>query len=91
VKENRGIDYLIDWTERFVADQKINTFYVDLAANVRYQRRPEFNGTEKIYTLADLRRFGDFCRDHFSFRRDSCFRASRNRRVGQASSGALVD
>ncbi|MCL4204103.1 MAG: hypothetical protein KJ000_16595 [Pirellulaceae bacterium] len=65
VQENRGIDYLIDWTERFVADQKINTFYIDLAANVRYQRRPEFNGSEKIYTLADLRRFGDFCRDHF--------------------------
>lgn len=65
VRENRGIDWLIDWTERFVADQKVNTLYIDLAANVRYARRPEFNGTEKIYSLEDLRRFGDFCRDRF--------------------------
>jgi len=65
VKENRGIDYLIDWTERFVADQKVNTLYIDLSRSVKYVRRPEFNGTERIYTLEDLRRYGDFCRDHF--------------------------
>ena len=65
VRENRGIDYLIDWTDRFVAGNKFNTLYIDLSANVRYERRPEFNGSEKIYSLDDLRRFGDFCRDHF--------------------------
>lgn len=65
VRENRGIDYLIDWTDRFVAGNKFNTFYIDLSANVRYERRPEFNGSEKIYSLEDLRRFGAFCRDHF--------------------------
>jgi hypothetical protein len=65
VRENRGIDYLIDWTDRFVAGNKFNTLYIDLSANVRYERRPEFNGSEKIYSLDDLRRFGEFCRDHF--------------------------
>lgn len=65
VRENRGIDYLIDWTDRFVAGHKFNTFYIDVSANVRYERRPEFNGSEKIYSLAELRRLGDFCRDHF--------------------------
>jgi hypothetical protein len=65
VRENRGIDYLIDWTDRFVAGNKFNTLYIDLSANVRYQRRPEFHGSEKIYSLDDLRRFGQFCRDHF--------------------------
>jgi len=65
VRENRGIDYLIDWTDRFVAGNKFNTLYIDLSANVRYQRRPEFDGSEKIYSLDDLRRFGQFCRDHF--------------------------
>ena len=65
VRENRGIDYLIDWTDRFIAGNKINTLYIDLSANVRYQRRPEFNGSERIYSLEDLRRFGDFCRDRF--------------------------
>ncbi|HUT94638.1 MAG TPA: glycoside hydrolase family 20 zincin-like fold domain-containing protein [Thermoguttaceae bacterium] len=65
VRENRGIDYLIDWTDRFVAGNKYNTLYIDLSANVRYERRPEFNGSEKIYSLDDLRRFGQFCRDHF--------------------------
>jgi len=65
VREKRGIEYLIDWTERFVAGNKFNTLYIDFAANVRYERRPEFDGSEKLYTLADLRRFGRFCRDHF--------------------------
>ena len=65
VRENRGIDYLIDWTDRFVAGCKFNTLYIDLSSNVRYERRSEFDGTEKIYSLADLRRFGQFCRDHF--------------------------
>ncbi len=65
VRENRGIDYLIDWTDRFVAGNKFNTLFIDLSANVRYRRRPEMNGSEKIYSLDDLRRFGRFCRDHF--------------------------
>jgi hypothetical protein len=65
VRENRGIDYLIDGTDRFVAGNKFNTLCIDLSANVRYRRRPEFNGPEKIYSLDDLRRFGQFCRDHF--------------------------
>lgn len=65
VRENRGIDYLLDWTDRFVAGNKFNTFYIDFSANVRYERRPEFSGSEKIYSLADLRRFGQFCRDRF--------------------------
>jgi hypothetical protein len=65
VRENRGIDYLIDWTDRFIVGNKINVLFIDLAANVRYERRSEFNGTERVYSLADLRRFGDFCRDHF--------------------------
>jgi hypothetical protein len=65
VRENRGIDYLIDWTDRYVAGNKFNTFYIDFSANVRYRRRPEFNGSEKIYSLDDLRRFGQFCRDRF--------------------------
>ena len=65
VGEKRGIEYLIDWTDRFIAGNKINTLFIDLSAVVRYERRPEFNGTERIYSLADLRRFGQFCRDHF--------------------------
>ena len=65
IREKRGIEYLIDWTDRFVAGNKFNTFYIDFSANIRYQRRPEFDGSEKLYTLDDLRRFGQFCRDHF--------------------------
>ncbi|NOX56839.1 MAG: hypothetical protein GXP27_20845 [Planctomycetes bacterium] len=56
---------MIDWTDRFVAANKFNTLFIDLSANVRYRRRPEMNGSEKIYSLEDLRRFGRFCRDHF--------------------------
>ena len=65
LKENRGIDFLIEWTDRFVAGNKLNVFFLDLSAVTFYQRRPEFDGTEKLYTLTDLRRFGQFCRDHF--------------------------
>jgi len=65
VGEKRGIEYLIDWTDRFIAGNKINTLFIDLSAVVRYERRPEFNGTERLYSLADLRRFGQFCRDRF--------------------------
>ena len=65
VRENRGIEYLMDWTDRFVAGNKFNTFYIDFSANVRYERRPEINGSEKLYSLDDLRRFGRFCRDRF--------------------------
>ena len=65
VKEKRGIDYLIEWTDRCVAGNKFNLFYLDISANVQYQRRPEFNSSDKLYSLADLRRFAQFCRDRF--------------------------
>ena len=65
LKENRGIDYLIEWTERFVAGNKLNVFFIDLSANTIYERRPECNGNQRSYSLADLKRFGKFCRDRF--------------------------
>jgi hypothetical protein len=63
--DNRGIAYLMDWTDRFVAGTKSNVLFIDFSALVRYERRPEFNGVERIYSLDDLRRFGAFCRDRF--------------------------
>lgn len=63
--EVRSIDYLIDWVDRFMVDQKMNLFYCDLSAMVRYRRRSEFSGKERIYSLDDLRKLGDFCHDHF--------------------------
>ncbi len=65
IRENRGIEYLMEWTDRFVAGNKLNVLFVDISALIRYKRRPEFDGTERIYSLDDLRRFGRFCRDRF--------------------------
>jgi hypothetical protein len=65
LKENRGIDFLIEWTDRFIAGNKLNVFFLDISAVTFYRRRPEFDGTERLYTLDDLRRFGQFCRDRF--------------------------
>jgi len=65
LNENRGIDFLVEWTDRFVAGNKLNVFFLDLSAVTFYERRPEFNGSEKMYTLDDLRKFGQFCRDNF--------------------------
>lgn len=64
-KDNFGIEYMMEWTERFVAGQKANVLFWDLSSRVRYERRPEFNGSERIYSLEDLERFGQFCRDRF--------------------------
>ncbi len=64
VKEKRGIEYLMDWVDRFVTGNKLNLFYLDMSA-VQYERRPEFNGREKLYSLDDLRKLGVFCRDRF--------------------------
>jgi len=63
--DDRGIAYLMDWADRFVAGTKSNVLFIDLSPLVRYKRRPEFNGSERLYSLDDLRRFGDFCRDRF--------------------------
>ena len=65
VRENRGIEYLMEWTDRFVAGNKLNVLFLDISALVKHKRRPEFNGTERIYSLDDLRRFSAFCRDRF--------------------------
>lgn len=64
-KDNFGIEYMMEWTDRFVAGQKANVLFWDLSSRVRYKRRPEFNGSERIYSLEDLERFGQFCRDRF--------------------------
>jgi hypothetical protein len=63
--DNRGMAYLMDWADRFVAGTKSNVLFIDFAALIRYKRRPEFNGTERIYSLDGLRQFGQFCRDRF--------------------------
>ena len=65
LEEDRGIDFLIEWTDRFVAGNKLNVFFIDLSANTIYERRPDCNGSQRSYTLADLKRFGQVCRDHF--------------------------
>jgi glycosyl hydrolase family 20 len=64
-KEVRSVDYLIDWANRFIAGNKLNRWWLDVAALVKLKRRPEFNGTERIYTLDDMRKLADFCRDRF--------------------------
>ncbi len=64
-QEVRSIEYLMDWTDRMVAENKYNTLFLDVSGAVRFERRPEFNGPEKIYTLDDIRRLAQFCRERF--------------------------
>ncbi|NQT86815.1 hypothetical protein HQ560_08635 [bacterium] len=64
-KDDLGIEYMMEWTDRFVAGQKANVLFWDLSSRVRYKRRPEFNGAERVHSLEDLKRFGQFCRDRF--------------------------
>lgn len=65
LRENYGIRYLMDWTERWVAGQKANILCLDLSSGIRYKWRSEFNGRERIYSLKDLQTFAAFCREHF--------------------------
>ncbi len=64
-KEIRSIDFLKDWAERFVAGNKYNRFYLDVSHLVKFKRRPEFCGTERIFSLKDIRSLAEFCRDRF--------------------------
>lgn len=64
-EEHRGVDYLIKWTDRYVAGTKQNRFNIDFSRDTIFRRRPEFCGSERVYTLDDLRKFAEFCRDNF--------------------------
>jgi Glycosyl hydrolase family 20, domain 2/Glycosyl hydrolase family 20, catalytic domain len=64
-KDIRSIDWLIEWLEKVMVEQKENLLYIDLSALTRYEKRTEFNGSEKIYSINDLKKLGQFCRDNF--------------------------
>jgi len=64
-KEVPKIEYLMDWTERFVAENKFNRLWLDISMLIKFERQPEFNGSERVFSLDDCRKFGEFCRDHF--------------------------
>ncbi|MDD2708296.1 MAG: glycoside hydrolase family 20 zincin-like fold domain-containing protein [Verrucomicrobiae bacterium] len=63
--EHRGIDFLLDWTDRFIVGNKLNRFFIDLSSVVKYERRQEFADAGKIYSLKELSKLADFCRDRF--------------------------
>jgi len=65
IKENRGIEYLIDWADRFVARNKSNFFVMELSRAIVYEREQGMGGPENFYPLADLEKLGAFCRDNF--------------------------
>jgi len=63
--DNWGIDYFIDWVDRFVAQNKANVLYSDMSRSVRYERQPRMGRGAALYSLDDLRKLGRFCRDNF--------------------------
>lgn len=65
IKEKRDINYLIDWVDRYVAGTKQNMFSCGVDNIVTYKRRPEFNAANCLYSLEDLAKLAQFCRDNF--------------------------
>jgi len=63
--ENRGIEYLLDWVDRFVARNKLNFFIADLSRAIVYKRHPDLNHPTNYYTLEDIAKLGEYCRDNF--------------------------
>jgi hypothetical protein len=64
-KDVRSMDYLIDWVRKYVADNKQNVLICDLSSLTRYESQPEMNGPQAIYSLEDLSRLAQWCRDNF--------------------------
>ncbi len=65
VLEVRSIDFLIGYLDKFVASSKQNVAILDLSSLVKYRRRPEISGSQAIYSLEDLSRLAQWCRDNF--------------------------
>jgi len=63
--EERPIDYVIDWTDRLIAANKINVLICELSIATKYPRRPEIRGAMRIYTPEDLGKLAQYCRDNF--------------------------
>ncbi|MBN1675366.1 MAG: hypothetical protein JXR37_30275 [Kiritimatiellae bacterium] len=63
--EERPIEWVIDWTDRLVAANKINVLICELSIALNYPRRPEIRGGQRIYTPQDLAKLAQYCRDNF--------------------------
>jgi len=59
-------DELIDWVDRYVAGTKLNMLLVNVWGSTQFKRRPEFNNNpHKTFTLDDIARLAQYCRDNF--------------------------
>ena len=65
VVEKLTIEDLMDYVRKYVIESKQNICVLDLSSLTRYRRHPEMNGSQSVYSLSDLKKLADFCRDHF--------------------------
>lgn len=63
--ENRGVGFLKEWTDRFIVGNKLNRFIIDMGSVKFNKRRPEFSGSNKLYSLENMADLAEFCRDRF--------------------------
>ena len=64
-KERRDINYLIDWVDKYVAGTKQNMFITEISSLVKYKRHPELNAAQCLYSLDDIKKLSQYCRDNF--------------------------
>ena len=60
--EDRGIDALLNWLEKYVADSKQNWAVMDLSCSAQIKSRPDLI---RQYTNEDLIKLGNWCRERF--------------------------
>ena len=65
INEKRSIDFLINWIDRYIAGSGQNMVFVQVGHCLKYKLHTEFNGLHCFYTLDDLSKLAEFCRNNF--------------------------
>ena len=65
IKDKYTIQDLMDWTEKYAINMKMNIFILDASSAVKYEKNKKLNNPNMPYTMSDMKIFADFLREHF--------------------------
>ena len=67
VIEPTSVEFICDFVERFAAANKLNYFRLRIDKSLMFESHPRFkeHAARRYYTMADLRKIAEFCRERF--------------------------